>query len=103
MNFGNFSPGTFTGTVYNDLNGDGIHEPTEPALEGWTIDLLNQAGTLVATTTSNAAGQYTFTDVSAGVYTIEEIVQTGWYITEPTNPPGTYTETAQSGSDREWP
>ena len=98
LNFGNFSSGTFTGTVYNDLNGDGIHEPTEPALKGWTIDLLNQAGTFVATTTSNAAGQYTFTDVSAGVYTIEEIVQSGWVITEPTNPPGTYTETAQSGS-----
>ena len=98
LNFGNFSTGTFTGTVYNDLNGDGTKESNEPVLAGWTIDLLNQAGALVATTTSNAQGQYTFTDVSAGVYTIEEIVQTGWYITEPTNPPGTYTETVQSGS-----
>ena len=97
LNFGNFSPGTFTGMVYNDLNGDGTQEPNEPGLAGWTIDLLNQAGTLVATTTSNSTGQYTFTDLAPAVYTIEEIVQSGWYITQPTNPPGTYTVSAQSG------
>ncbi len=97
LNFGNVSSSTFTGTVYNDLNGDGSREPGEPPLAGWTIDLLNSAGNLVATTTSNASGQYTFTVSSPGVYTIEEIVQSGWYITQPTNPPGTYTVTASSG------
>jgi hypothetical protein len=98
LNFGNFKPGTFSGVVYNDLNGDGTQESNEPGLSGWTVDLLDSSGTLVATTTSNSTGQYTFTDLAPAVYTIEEIVQSGWYITQPTNPPGTYTVTAQSGS-----
>ena len=55
LNFGNFSYGTFTGTVYNDKNGDGTQEPNDPGLSGWTIDLLNSSGTLVATTTSNSS------------------------------------------------
>jgi protocatechuate 3,4-dioxygenase beta subunit len=97
LNFGNFKPGVFTGTVYDDLNGDGVHQSNERPLVGWTIDLLNSVGTLVATTTSDAMGHYTFDDLPPGVYTIEEIVQPGWVITEPTNPPGTYTVSAQSG------
>ena len=99
LNFGNFETSTFTGTVYNDLNGDGSRESGEPPLANWTIDLLNSSGTLVATTTSNAAGQYTFANVGSGTYTIEEIVMPGWVITEPTNPPGTYTVTASSGNN----
>ena len=100
LNFGNVMPATFTGTVYNDLSGDGVRVPADPVLSGWTIDLFNSvSATLVATTTSNSSGQYTFTNVTSGVYTIEEIVQSGWFITEPTNPPGTYTLTATSGGD----
>ena len=67
-------------------------EPNDPLLAGWTVDLFNPAGDLVATTTSNSTGQYTFGNLAPAVYTIEEIVQSGWYITEPTNPPGTYTD-----------
>ena len=98
LNFGNAGTGTFTGTVYNDLNGDGIRESGEPPLAGWTIDLLDSNDNIVATTTSNAMGQYTFDDLSPAVYTIEEIVQPGWVITQPTNPPGTYTLAAQGGT-----
>ncbi len=98
LNFGNFSSATFTGIVYNDLKGTGIPSPMDPDLANWTIDLFDQSGDLVATTTSNAKGRYTFTDVGAGVYTIVEDVMPGWYITQPTNPPGTYTVTAESGA-----
>ena len=98
LNFGNAGTGTFTGTVYNDLNGDGTQESNEPPLANWTIDLLDSNSNIVATTTSNAMGQYTFADLGPVVYTIEEIVQPGWVITQPTNPPGTYTLAAQGGT-----
>ncbi len=100
LNFGNVMPASFSGIVYNDLKGTGIPAPNDPLLANWTIDLFNQGGGLVATTTSNARGQYSFTGVSTGTYTIEEVVQPGWVITEPTNPPGTYTVTATSGIDQ---
>ena len=55
-------------------------------------------GNVVATTTSAADGSYSFANLGAGTYTIEEINQNGWYQTDPVNPPGTYTVTATSGS-----
>ncbi len=89
---------TVTGTVYNDLNGDGTRQLGDPPLASWTIDLLDSHGTLVATTTSDASGHYSFANLPSAVFTIEEVVQPGWYITEPTNPPGTYTLTPPAGS-----
>ena len=89
--FGNFQLVTYAGTVYNDLNGNGVYDPGDPGLKGWTVDLLDSSGNIVATTTSAADGSYSFANLGPGVYTIEEINQTGWYQTEPVNPPGTYT------------
>ncbi len=96
LNFGNFEPAIFSGVLYNDLNGGGTLEPNDPLLANWTVDLLNSSGGLVATTTSNSSGVYTFGNLSPAVYTIEEITPTGWVITQPTNPPGTYTITARA-------
>ena len=87
-----------TGTVYNDLTGDGTQTSNDPLLEGWTLDLLDSSGGLLATTTSNSSGDYDFNGLSAGDYTVQEVVQPGWYITQPTNPPGTYTISAAKGS-----
>ncbi len=92
------SGATVTGTVYNDLNGDGARQPGDPPLASWTIDLLDSFGDLVATTSSDASGHYSFANLPSVVFTIEEIVHPGWFITDPTNPPGTYTLTPPSGS-----
>ena len=42
-----------------------------------------------------ASGSYSFTNLSPGTYTIAEVVQAGWVITQPANPPGTYTKTTR--------
>ena len=60
LNFGNFAGASLTGTVYNDLAGDGIQASTDPLLAGWTLDLLDSSGDLLATTTSNSSGNYAF-------------------------------------------
>ena len=98
LNFGNFSEASLTGTVYNDLTGDGTQTSNDPLLASWTLDLFDSSGDLLATTTSNSSGNYAFNGLGAGVYTVEEFVQSGWYITQPTNPPGTYTISAAAGS-----
>jgi hypothetical protein len=51
---------------------------TELGLEGWTIELRDQAGALIATTITDADGKYCFSDLPAGTYTISESPQTGW-------------------------
>src|SRR3989442_11359281 len=35
--FGNFQQGTKSGVKFNDLNGNGVKDPGEPGLSGWTI------------------------------------------------------------------
>ena len=54
-----------SGSVWRDTNHDRIKDPGEPAVSGWTVELLN-AGVVVATTITNAGGAYTFSDVAPG-------------------------------------
>ena len=78
------------------LEGSGQKSPIDPNLSGWTVELLNNAGVVVATTLSNSHGNFTFSGVSVGTYEVEEIVQSGWVQTQPVSPPY-YTFTSQSG------
>jgi hypothetical protein len=53
-------PSNIGGTVFNDLNNNGILDNGEPGIAGVTITLQHADGTLVDTTTTNANGQYLF-------------------------------------------
>lgn len=56
--------------VWNDQDGNGIQDPGEPGLEGVGAALVDEVGALVATTTSDGMGRYTF-EVPAGTYAVE--------------------------------
>ncbi|MCK9424080.1 MAG: C25 family cysteine peptidase, partial [Bacteroidales bacterium] len=47
-------------------------------LNGLTIKLKNSGGTVIGTTTTNATGNYTFTSVPAGNYTLEATTTKPW-------------------------
>ena len=79
--FGNFQNVTISGLVYNDFNGDGAQEPGEPGLAKWNVQLLNSAGKVVATATTDAGGTYSFTNLGPGTYKVQEVLQTGWILT----------------------
>jgi hypothetical protein len=95
MDFGNHWTGTelpegagsIRGMKYNDLNGNGQKDPGEPGLADWTIFLdSNDNGRLdegEPQKTTDANGNYAFTNMEAGVYRIHEINQTGWRQTDP--------------------
>ncbi|MEJ7138505.1 VCBS domain-containing protein [Amphibiibacter pelophylacis] len=64
--------GTVSGTVWNDTNGDGIRQAGEAGIAGATVDLRIAGGTTsVGTTTTDANGNYSFTNVKAGNYFVD--------------------------------
>ncbi len=90
IDFGNFElpPGEIQGSKWNDLNGNGERDPEEPGLEGWTIYLdHNNNGELdedERSTVTDENGEYTFSDLVVGRYTVAEVLQEDWVQTYPT-------------------
>jgi len=75
---GMFRPATIGDLVWDDQNLDGIQNPGEPGLPGVTVRLYDGGGTNILTTTTDAAGDYTFTNIPAGDYTIEFVPPPGY-------------------------
>ncbi len=98
LDFGDFQNITISGQAYDDLNDNGTADPGEPGLRGWTIDLLDANGNILATTTTDAQGDYNFAGVGPGVVTVSEVLMTGWTQTQPINS-ASYSLTTQSGFD----
>ncbi len=74
-NFGEERVGSLSGFVYADSNGNGIKDAGESGISGVQIDLTGTTtnGIPVTQTTFTATdGSYSFTDLSAGTYTILE-------------------------------
>ncbi len=60
-----------SGNVFGDLDVDGIDDgASEPGIGGVTVELLDSGGNVLATTTADANGDYSFPDVPAGNYRV---------------------------------
>jgi hypothetical protein len=64
------------GTVFDDHNGNGRLNPGEQGLAGITVQLLS-AGVVVASTKTDAQGNYRFTDIDLGNYQVREQTPSG--------------------------
>ncbi len=64
--------------VWEDLNGDGIQDSNEPPISGVTVQLLDGNGNVIATTMTNASGNYFFPGIGAGTYCIQFGTPTGF-------------------------
>lgn len=77
-NFCEVLPSSISGMVHVDTNDDCDYQPGEPLLAGVTIQLLDAANHLIATTQTDANGQYKFTGLVAGTYHVREIQPAGY-------------------------
>jgi len=72
-------PASLAGKVWNDTNGDCVYEPeTDIPLSGVKIDLLDNSGNVVATTSTDSQGNYQFTGLGPGVYGVREHQPAGY-------------------------
>lgn len=71
-NFCEIAPGSISGVVFADNNGDCEPDAGDQLLQGVTIELRDRSGRLVTTTTTDANGEYLFDHLSPGEYEIFE-------------------------------
>jgi SdrD B-like domain/RTX calcium-binding nonapeptide repeat (4 copies) len=83
VDFGNGLPGSISGTKFEDVTGNGFSSD-DPVLNASNPDFvpvtvrLSQGSTVVATTTTDSTGSYTFSNVIPGPYTLTEVAPNGW-------------------------
>jgi uncharacterized repeat protein (TIGR01451 family) len=77
--------------VWHDQDRDGIQDAGEPGIDGVTVNLKDDQGTEIATTTTGPDGFYQFTGLCAGDYTVE--------VNETTLPPNFVASACDQGMD----
>ena len=93
-NFLNFELGRICGTKWYDFDHDGVQDASESGIAGWKIELVKD-GSVVATEYTDADGAFCFEGLTAGDYTVREVMP---------NSPGPNEVWAQTfpGGDGEW-
>ncbi|MEW6677640.1 MAG: SdrD B-like domain-containing protein [Pseudomonadota bacterium] len=86
--FAEIMPSSISGTVFLDQNNNGVQNGADTALAGEQIDLLDGGGSLLASTTTDAAGDYSFTGLEPGTYSVRQ----------PSQPAGTSNGLTTAGS-----
>jgi uncharacterized repeat protein (TIGR03803 family) len=94
-------PPKISGTVFQDINGNGVQDSGEPGLAGQTVYLdLAGSGTLQTgdpTATTDANGNFQLTVQTPGTYTLREVLLGGVLLSSPAS--GTYQVTATGGAN----
>lgn len=74
-------PASLGDRVWLDVNGNGLQDAGEAGFAGATVRLLNAAGQVVATQTTDASGNYLFTGLPPGQYQVQVVAPDGYRFT----------------------
>jgi len=72
---------SISGTVFFDANRDGHQGRFERGLGGWTVQLLDLDGTVIATTTTRSNGSYRFDGMELGTFRVRLVLRSGAVLT----------------------
>ena len=73
---GLYQDGAINSNVWFDTNGNGVPDGGETGVGGITVELLSN-GTVLATTTTSANGNYSFSDLPVGTYQTDVLAPGG--------------------------
>ncbi len=77
--FAEVAPSSISGVVFLDQNNNGTQNGADTGISGVAVELLNNLGTVIASTTTDGSGNYSFSNLLPGTYSVRE----------PTQPPST--------------
>ena len=69
---------SISGTVYNDLNGNGSFDAGEVGISGVTVTYSGGTPATSGTTTTNGSGAYTIGGLQAGTYSVDYTTPSGF-------------------------
>ena len=68
-----FSPlGAIAGTIYRDFSNDGTFNASDSGIGGQIVELLDNTGAVSQTAVTDPAGNYLFTGLAAGTYSVRQ-------------------------------
>ncbi len=67
--------------VWEDKNYNGVQDAGEAGIANVAVKLLNAAGTVLATTTTDATGHYLFGNLNPADYKVQVVAPSGWFVT----------------------
>ncbi len=70
------SNGSIGDRVWEDTNGDGVQDVGETGINGVTVELVDAGGTVIDTQVTSGDGNYTFSGLVAGTYTVRVVEST---------------------------
>ena len=76
--FGEIRPASLCGTVWSDVNNDGVQDAGEEGIADVVIQLFDDAGNLVSETITDADGNYCFEGLIPGDYCVKEVQPTDY-------------------------
>jgi hypothetical protein len=76
FDFGYRGTASLAGRVWNDLDGDGMQDSGEAGLNGVGVQLLDSSGSVIATQTTSGNGNYVFTNLTPGTYSVRVMTST---------------------------
>jgi len=78
------APARISDFVWYDTNNNGVQNAGEPGIAGATVELYSSIGTLIATTTTDANGLYSFNGLLADTYSVRFTPPAGYgYVASP--------------------